>query len=33
MCSGSVDDNVRREFKIVGGTTWRAKGERIRIIS
>ena len=33
MCSGNVEDNVRSEFRIVGGTTWRAKGERIRVIS
>jgi len=33
MWSGRVVERVRREFRIVGGTTWRASGDRIRVIS
>jgi len=33
MWSGRVLDRERRELRIVGGTTWRANGERIRVIS
>jgi hypothetical protein len=33
MCEGNVLDSDRREFRIVGGTTCNANGERIRVIS
>ena len=33
MWSGSVVDRERSELRIVGGTTWRANGERMRVIS
>lgn len=31
--SGRVLDSERRVLRIFGGTTWRARGERIRVIS
>lgn len=33
MCSGNVLERERSEFRIVGGTTWRANGDRMRVIS
>jgi hypothetical protein len=33
MWEGRVLERERREFRIVGGTTWRARGERMRVIS
>jgi hypothetical protein len=33
MWLGNVLDNERREFRIVGGTTCNASGDRIRVIS